>query len=61
MKKEIKMWIGVDPDAGEMLTWSLGRTRSICRANLDNMCWGAARVYRVTLTLSPPKRGRGKK
>jgi len=56
--KPVEMWIGVDPEDDTILTWSLALTRNTCRAYLANMSWGAARVRRVTLTLSPPKRGK---
>lgn len=58
--KAIKMWIGVDPDNGMPLPWSLSKTRTECRSAMDVMCWGAGRVRRVTLTLSPPPKARGK-
>lgn len=51
-KADFSMWIGVDPENGKPLPWSLSKTRSECRSAMDSMCWGAGRVRRVTLMIA---------
>lgn len=51
MNAEFRMWIGVDPETGKPLPWSLSKTRTDCRSAMDAMCWGAGRTRRVTLKI----------
>lgn len=52
-KTTFKVWIGVDPDTGRPLLWSISDTRKECRADLDARCWGAGKVKRATLSIAP--------
>lgn len=52
-KKAFKVWVGIDPDTGRPLLWSISDLRRECRADLDARCWGGGKVMRTTLVIEP--------